>query len=62
MNSYLDCKHKNVQTFTDYCLDCGYNIHTTEKEYLEDLRRKTKTTIYTAEIRKLEKSLGIPCR
>lgn len=40
------------------CSDCGYNIYTTEKEYLEDLRRQTKTTKHTKEIRELEAILS----
>ena len=37
--SYLTCPHINVQQFTEYCLDCGYNIWTTKKEYLADLKQ-----------------------
>jgi hypothetical protein len=56
--SFIDCPHKNVQAFTECCLDCGYNIWTTEAEYLEELRLKTKSTSPTVEeIRKLEKKL-----
>lgn len=59
MKSFLDCKHERVQQFTECCLDCGYNIWTTEKEYLQDLRRKAGKTVNRSEIRKLEKQLGI---
>jgi predicted transcriptional regulator len=53
--SFLTCPHENVQQFTEYCFDCGYNIWTTEKEYLKDLRKQAGAT----EIDKLEKKLGI---
>jgi hypothetical protein len=53
--SFLTCPHKNIQQFTEVCLDCGYNIYTTEQEYLEDLRKKAGNE----EIRKLEKKLKI---
>jgi hypothetical protein len=58
--SFLDCPHKNVQDFTECCLDCGYNIYMTEEEYLKKLRRKVKDSDpVTKEIRELEKQLGI---
>lgn len=58
--SYLDCPHKNVQEYTECCNDCGYNIYTTEEEYLKDLRRELKDSSPTIkEIRQLEKKLGI---
>ena len=53
--SFLTCPHKNVQQFTEYCLDCGYNIYTTKEEYLEGLRART----HDKEIKALEKKLGI---
>ena len=56
--SFLDCKHENVQEFTECCLDCGYNIWTTKKEYLKDLQRQAGGK-NVEEIRKLEKQLGI---
>jgi len=60
MRSFLNCPHKNVQLFTEYCLDCGYNIYTTERQYLEDLRSQVKgKQKHIKEIRKLEKELGI---
>jgi len=57
--SFLDCPHKNVQEFSECCLDCGYNIYTTEREYLEDLRRRANRCPEEDEIRKLERELGI---
>ena len=57
--SFLDCPHNNVQDFTECCLDCGYNIYTTDKEYLKDLKRKAKVSDHEVEIRKLEKLLDI---
>lgn len=56
--SFLDCPHNNVQEFSDWCLDCGYNIYTTEEQYLADLKEKNRKN----EIRKLEKQLGIEGR
>lgn len=55
--SYLDCPHKNIQQFSECCLDCGYNIYTTEAEYLKDLKREAGD--HTDEIRRLERKLGI---
>lgn len=40
LNNYLTCPHRNVQSFTEYCLDCGWNIWTTEKEYYAELKRR----------------------
>lgn len=62
--SFLDCPHRNVQQFTECCLDCGHNTWTTEKEYLQWLKDEVKRnrelndpTI--KEIRRLEEQLGI---
>ena len=57
--SFLDCPHVNVDGDTCECSDCGYNVWTTNEEYLKDLRRKAKTWPSLSEIRKLEKQLGI---
>jgi hypothetical protein len=54
MKSFLDCPHKNIQQFTECCLDCGYNIWTTEAEYLKDLERKYNTSPLKEAIRALE--------
>lgn len=66
MKSFLDCPHVNVQQFTEVCLDCGYNIYTTEKEYLAELRRRSEVARrrdehaqVIAECRALEQELGI---
>jgi len=58
--SYLDCPHQNVQDWTEYCFDCGYNINISEQEYLEDLRRQAKEAKNSPmhdEIRDLERRL-----
>lgn len=58
--SYLDCPHKNVQDWTDYCFDCGYNINMTEEEYRDDLlkqAKKAKNSPLHDEIRDLERRL-----
>ena len=60
--SFLDCPHNNVQDFTECCMDCGYNVWTTKKEYLADLKRQAErdgVDDATRAIRKLEKRLGI---
>lgn len=57
--SFIDCPHDNVQDHTEFCLDCGYNIWTTELDYLKDLQRKTGRGKHTEEIRNLEKLLGV---
>lgn len=28
IEKFSNCKHKNVQQFTEICLDCGENIYT----------------------------------
>jgi hypothetical protein len=55
--SYLDCPHNRVQQFTEFCLDCGYNIYTTDEEYLADLKKKVATKNLTKKIRTLEAKL-----
>lgn len=57
LKSYLTCEHYNADGYTQYCPDCGYNIYTTEEEYLKDLREKTYSR--KDEIKRLEKQLGI---
>lgn len=57
--SFLDCPHNNVQQFSECCLDCGYNIWTSKKDYLRDLRKQAGTSKKEPEIRALEKKLGI---
>ena len=57
--SYLDCPHNNVQEFSECCLDCGYNIYMTEKEYKERLQEEIRSTVGDPEIRAMEKLLGI---
>ncbi len=59
--SFLDCPHTNVQQFTECCMDCGYNIYTSEKQYLEELRKEVhgKKSAFMKEIRELEAELGI---
>jgi hypothetical protein len=54
MKSFLDCPHKNVQQFTECCLDCGYNVYTTKEEYLAELRKLNQDN----EIRDLERRLN----
>jgi hypothetical protein len=56
--SYITCKHKNVQSFTECCLDCGYNVWTTDKDYLKELQNEAREPGITS-IRVLEKLLGI---
>ena len=54
--SYLTCSHKNVQEFTECCLDCGWNIYTTEEEYYEELKKEArrKKGFVPDKIKKLE--------
>lgn len=42
MPDFLDCPHRNVQTFTEFCLDCGWNIWTTDKQYYEEMARRNR--------------------
>jgi hypothetical protein len=44
-----------VQQFTECCLDCGYNIYTTEAEYMRELAKELRPS----QIRAMEKQLGI---
>lgn len=57
--SFLDCPHNNVQAFSEFCLDCGYNVYTANKDYLRDLQRQTGEPENNKAIRALEKKLGI---
>ena len=60
--SFLDCPHNDVQQFTECCLDCGYNIHTTKEEYLKTLQKELEGKAedeLTKQIRDAEKKLGI---
>jgi hypothetical protein len=58
--SFLDCKHINMQSFTECCLDCGYNVYTTKAQYLADLQRQVDDADPVVKnIRFLEKKLGI---
>ena len=40
LKRYLKCKHRNVQSFTEVCLDCGENIYLTEREIRAQVERK----------------------
>jgi hypothetical protein len=53
--SFLDCPHKNVQQFSECCMDCGYNIYMSNKEYEKILEEEAGPT----HIRELEKKLDI---
>lgn len=60
--SYLTCPHRDVQQFTECCLNCGFNIYTTREEYLKYLKKEVesqKLDQTTAEIIELERKLGI---
>lgn len=58
--SFLDCPHHNVQSFTEYCLDCGHNIWTTKEQYLKELQKMDRDNDpVIVSIRALEKKLGI---
>lgn len=35
----LKCPHRNVQQFTECCLDCGYNIYTFREDYAREQRK-----------------------
>ncbi len=68
MVSFLDCKHGNVQQFTEVCLVCGYNIYTSKEEYLKNLLKQATeagkpvpaTGTVTEKIRALEAELKSP--
>lgn len=58
--SFIDCAHHAVQQFTDYCLECGYNINMTNEQYLAELTREVREQDPTIQkIRAMEKKLGI---
>jgi hypothetical protein len=60
--SFLDCPHNNVQEYSECCLDCGYNIYTTNTEYLNSLNKellRKGLDETTRAIRDAEKKLGI---
>ncbi len=56
------CPHKNVQEFTETCLDCGRNIYETDEEYYKYLKKrkaeKDRNSL-SDKIEKLESELGI---
>jgi hypothetical protein len=60
------CPHRNVQQFTETCLDCGRNIYETPAEYekylAEELAKKRTGEAREAQqsrIRALEDALGM---
>jgi len=56
------CPHRNVQQFTECCLDCGRNVYETDEEYMAYLKqRKAEKDRNTTsnQIERLEKELGI---
>lgn len=55
--SFLDCVHRDVQSYTMRCLECGYHIHMSKDEYRKDLQRQID--LQDADIRALERRLGI---
>lgn len=61
--SYLTCPHKNVQQFTECCLDCGWNVYTSDDEYRarlkEELEDKLKRGGVPKDIADMEDALGI---
>lgn len=36
LKKFLACPHNNVQSFTEYCLDCGENRYTTPKQIMRE--------------------------
>jgi hypothetical protein len=58
------CLHRNVQEFTEMCMDCGRSIYETDEGYLkylreEKARRSAAANAVTREIEALEEELGI---
>ena len=39
LEKFLACKHYNVQSFTEYCMDCGENRYISEKQILEQEKK-----------------------
>lgn len=56
------CPHKNVQQFTEMCLDCGRNIYAPDDEEQEYLDAKEKVKRYEKkhDIKKDEPIWGEP--
>lgn len=40
IHRFMRCRHRNVQQFTEVCLDCGENIYTTEAEIRRQEEKK----------------------
>lgn len=66
MKSFLTCPHKNMQAFTEVCLDCGWNIYTSQQDYLASLQARVAQQedqqteqVRVEEIRRLEDKLGV---
>ena len=65
MKSFLTCPHRNVQQFTEICLDCGFNVYSSLAEVreilLEEARAKASVkqdADLRSEIGRLEQILG----
>ena len=63
------CPHRNVQGFTEICLDCGRNVYETDEQYLAHLRQEKArrqqeegSTATAREIEDLERELGLKRR
>lgn len=41
---FQSCKHRNMQTFTECCLDCGENVYTTMQEMIEQDNREKRSS------------------
>jgi hypothetical protein len=42
LEKYLSCPHRNVQQYTEVCLDCGENIYTTESQIRQEESKTTR--------------------
>lgn len=58
--SYLTCDH-DEDGYTCCCCKCGYNVYTTEEEYLADIAEEAGVSKHDSDykIDKIEKKLGI---
>ncbi len=65
LKSFLTCPHASIQPFTEVCLDCGFNIHSSLEEVRDHLfeaaGRRAKVQSDQAlrnDIERLERLLG----
>lgn len=39
VKKFRECEHRNMQQFTECCMDCGQNVYSTEQQVADYARR-----------------------